>query len=522
VNGETHIGQYKIVRTLGAGGMGTVYLGEHLLLGRRAAIKTLLPALSIHREIVDRFFNEARAISAITDPGVVQIFDFGYHVDGTAYIVMELLEGENLGTRLDRLGKLSLVESLRIGRMIASSLYAAHERGIIHRDLKPGNVFVIRDNDAPGGERSKILDFGICKLQNNQDASTTQTGVMLGTPVYMSPEQCRGSSDVDARSDLYSVGCVLFHMLTGRTPFDCESIGEFIACHLKEDPQAPSELEPSLPPSVDALVLRCLAKNPEDRFQTMRDLQGAIDDILATLSDPGRLPTPTHMNATPLAEGFQSGFDVNRASSKSMSTVSARPSRPSHGWFVDSQVPVGAAPIDENEGEHAWVKPDRGMSLAARAIMVLVLFVGIIGGIAATSAFMSDNDDRAAAAASTAPTTPGDEAALPVPPTHPAIAAPRDTAPVQPVATGGDGIEPELGTDDPAKTPSSTPAEAPAVGRDVGKDVAKNVPEPTTQVELPKKVDRPAPIRKWRPQPRRHVEPEQPEAKPEEDLYDTR
>jgi hypothetical protein len=403
-----------------------------------------------------------------------------------------------------------------MGRMIASSLYAAHDRGIIHRDLKPANVFVIRDGEAQGGERTKILDFGICKLQNNGDASTTQTGVMLGTPVYMSPEQCRGSADVDARSDIYSVGCVLFHMLTGRTPFDCESIGEFIACHLKEDPTAPSELEPSVPPSVDAIVLRCLAKNPEDRFQTMRELEGAVEDILMTLSDPGRRPTPTQMNATPLAEGFRSSFDVNRTSG-SMATVGARPSRGSKSWFVDSL--AVAAPLDEDDQEHAWIKPDRGMSLAARAALVLVLFAGIIGGIALTSVAMSNNDERAAAAASTTPTTPGDEASLPAPP--PATAPLRDVGSAHPIASG-DGIEPELATDDPAKTPAGSPTEAPAIGSDTGKGVAREVTEPETKVELPKKVDRPAPIRKWRPQPRRHVEPEQPEAKPEEDLYDTR
>jgi serine/threonine protein kinase len=511
VTPETHIGQYKIVRTLGTGGMGTVFLGEHLLLGRRAAIKTLLPALSIHREIVDRFFNEARAISAISDPGVVQIFDFGYHVDGTAYIVMEFLEGENLASRLDRLGKLTMLDSLRIARMIASSLHAAHERGIIHRDLKPGNVFVIRDNDAPGGERTKILDFGICKLQKDQNsASTTQTGVMLGTPVYMSPEQCRGASEVDARSDIYSVGCALFHMLTGRTPFDCESIGEFIACHLKEKPPAPSEIEPSLPPEVDALVLRCLEKTPEDRFQTMRDLQGALDDIIATLSDPGRVTTSTHMNATPLGEGFNSGYDVNRVGTE---TVNARPSRPSSPWFVDSQA-VPAASIEDDP--HGWVKPDRGMSLPARAALVLVVFVFILGGMAVVGSVLTSDDDRASTATSTMPTTPGD---VVLPPSMPATAPP---APVQPppVASSSDGIEPELG-DEPAKSPATSPGEAPAVTKD---EVV--VDEPENLVEPPKKVERPPPNRKWRPRPRRHVEPEQPETKPEEDLeqdlYDTR
>lgn len=221
---EKHIGQYKILRTLGAGGMGTVYLGEHRLLGRRAAIKTLLPALSSHREIVDRFFTEARAISAISDPGVVSIFDFGYHVDGTAFIVMEFLEGESLSARLERLGTLRLVDALRLARQLSSSLAAAHDRGIVHRDLKPGNVFLVRDPEVPGGERTKILDFGICKLGDPECTTTTQTGTMLGTPVYMSPEQCRGAGRVDHRSDIYSLGCVLFHMLAGRPPFDCESV----------------------------------------------------------------------------------------------------------------------------------------------------------------------------------------------------------------------------------------------------------------------------------------------------------
>jgi serine/threonine-protein kinase len=195
VNVESHIGQYKILRTLGSGGMGTVYLGEHLLLGRRAAIKTLPPSLSSQREIVDRFFNEARAISAIADPGVVQIFDFGYHVDGTAYIVMEYLEGESLSARLDRLVTLPLAEALRITRQIATSLGAAHARGIIHRDLKPDNVFLIRDREAQGGERTKLLDVGIAQLQ-----PTVLVGTQLG--VYTSPEQRRGDSTIDLRSDI--------------------------------------------------------------------------------------------------------------------------------------------------------------------------------------------------------------------------------------------------------------------------------------------------------------------------------
>ncbi len=386
MNVETHIGQYKILRTLGAGGMGTVYLGEHLLLGRRAAIKTLLPTLSSQREIVDRFFNEARAISAISDPGVVQIFDFGYHVDGTAYIVMEFLEGESLSARLDRLGKLPLVDALRITRQIANSLAAAHACSIVHRDLKPGNVFMIRDSEAQGGERTKILDFGICKLGDNSDGRTTQTGVMLGTPVYMSPEQCRGAGSVDHRSDIYSVGCALFHMLTGRPPFDCESVGEFIAAHLKEDPPAPSSLEPTIPPAVDALVMRCLAKNPEDRFQSITEMQKAVERVLADISDSGVNASATPLAKTPLATGFKSAYDVNRGNNERTADTTG------HEWFLDSQAQVAPAPISDE-----WETPKK-KGVGRVIALAAALFVGLVGGLSATSYYL---DEKTAVASPT-------------------------------------------------------------------------------------------------------------------------
>ncbi|MCA9797831.1 MAG: serine/threonine protein kinase, partial [Candidatus Eremiobacteraeota bacterium] len=181
--------------------------------------KVLLPALSMQREIVDRFFNEARATTSVPDPGIVQVFDFGFHTDGSAFIVMEFLEGEPLDTRLKRFGRLSAFDALRLTRGAASSLHAAHSRGIVHRDLKPENIFLVPDSEAQGGERPKILDFGIAKLGGNEPGQMrTRTGALMGTPVYMSPEQCRGAGSVDHRSDIYSMGCVIFHMLTGRPP----------------------------------------------------------------------------------------------------------------------------------------------------------------------------------------------------------------------------------------------------------------------------------------------------------------
>src|SRR5262245_23764831 len=207
------VGAYRLVRQLGAGGMGEVWLAEHTMIGRRAAIKVLHEAVSRRPEIVGRFFNEARAATAISDPGIVQIFDFGQHTTGDAFIVMEMLEGETLELRLRRSGALRVPDALRLLRQVAASLGAAHARGIVHRDLKPDNIFVVPDPEAVGGERTKILDFGIAKLAGQGVGVKTQTSAVMGTPTYMSPEQCRGAGEVDQRSDIYSLGCILYEIL---------------------------------------------------------------------------------------------------------------------------------------------------------------------------------------------------------------------------------------------------------------------------------------------------------------------
>lgn len=278
--------------------MGAVWLAEHTMLGRRAAIKVLHAEYTARQEIVARFFNEARAATAIADPGIVQIFDFGHHTDGSAYIVMELLEGEPLDKRLARQGPLGVAEALRIMRQVAGSLGAAHASGIVHRDLKPENVFLVRDQEVVGGERAKILDFGIAKLLGDQ-AVKTKTSAVMGTPAYMSPEQCRGAGRVDQRSDVYALGCLLFTLLTGRPPFDSEGVGEIIAMHLREPPPAPSQVRPGIPPDVDQLVLRCLAKDPAQRFAHGGELALAIG-ILTGTSLHGGVKAPVIVSA-PLA-----------------------------------------------------------------------------------------------------------------------------------------------------------------------------------------------------------------------------
>jgi serine/threonine protein kinase len=476
---EKHIGQYKILRTLGAGGMGTVHLGEHLLLGRRAAIKTLLPALSSHREIVDRFFNEARAISTISDPGVVSIFDFGYHVDGTAYIVMEFLAGESLASRLDRQGKLRISDALRLARQLASSLAAAHARGIVHRDLKPGNIFLVRDHEVTGGERTKILDFGICKLGGDADcALTTQTGTMLGTPVYMSPEQCHGSRRVDHRADIYSLGCVLFHMLAGRPPFDYESVGEYIAAHLKETPPALTKLAPEVPPALDALLLLCLAKDPEDRFQSMEELQHAIDQVLVSISDSSTtLAAVPKQVTTPLAEGYKSSYDVNLGNR--LRTVDQTPSKPHHSWFVDSLSPVELSSHYETE-HRSWPR---------RMAFALALLVGVIGGLVGTNYALEH----------------GEATEVIVAPAEPAL-APR--------------IDEDLAVAGTATAYEDVPAPSVADLEELADLDSEVAPPPPPQTHTQSRSSR-SKSSKPRPRPRR-VEREETSPSEIEDLYDTR
>jgi hypothetical protein len=282
VHSDSQIGQYNLLGQIGEGGMGAVWLGEHVALGRLAAIKVLHPEFSRKREYVKRFFNEARAAAAISDPGIVQIFDFGQHVDGSAYIVMERLEGEGLDQRLERTGRLAVPEALRIVRQVASTLATAHAAGIVHRDLKPGNIFLVRDPEVAGGERAKVLDFGIAKLADDSAGVKTKSWAVLGTPKYMAPEQCRGAGYVDARSDVYSLGCVLFTLIVGAPPFDAEGFGDVIAMQLREPAPAPSTRADGIPPEVDDIVLTCLAKDPAQRYASAQELANAIDALLGS------------------------------------------------------------------------------------------------------------------------------------------------------------------------------------------------------------------------------------------------
>jgi serine/threonine-protein kinase len=274
---DVMLGQYRVTGTIGHGGMGIVYVAEHSLLGKSAAIKVLRSELSQKQEVVTRFFNEARAATAIRHPGIIEIYDFGWTRDGAAYLVMEFLEGETLARRSARV-PFHWPAVLAIARQIAGALAAAHAKGIVHRDLKPENVFLVPDPEVPGGERIKLLDFGIAKLaaDTSPTLTVTRTGAVIGTPTYMAPEQCRGVA-VDHRADLYALGCVIYELCCGRPPFRGEGIGDVLAAHIYMPVPAMSTAKAEVPEAVEALVRRLLAKAPGDRLQTAEEVIFAID-----------------------------------------------------------------------------------------------------------------------------------------------------------------------------------------------------------------------------------------------------
>ena len=270
-------GNYRAISLLGEGGMGAVYLAEHPAIGRRVAVKVLHKNYIRDENLLTRFLNEARAANAIRHPNIIEILDSGTIADGTPFLVMELLEGESLGTRIRREGALPIQSAVEFCYQTASALGAAHKKGIVHRDLKPDNLFVVPDPHDPERERIKVLDFGIAKLQQSaNDSVKTRTGTLMGTPIYMSPEQCRGTKTVDHRTDIYSLGIIFFEMLCGQPPFVSEGFGELVNMHLNVAPPAPSTQNANVSPTLDAIVLKMLSKNPDERFADMGELMTAL------------------------------------------------------------------------------------------------------------------------------------------------------------------------------------------------------------------------------------------------------
>ncbi|HET9992210.1 MAG TPA: serine/threonine-protein kinase [Kofleriaceae bacterium] len=262
---------------IGTGGMGAVYLAEHPQIGKKVALKVIHRELASNREVVQRFFQEAKAVNKIGNEHIVEIHDFGVTPEGDHYYIMEYLEGSNLATTLGHESVLDVRRALHIGAQIASALAAAHAAGVIHRDLKPDNVMLTTRLGDP--DFVKLLDFGLAKMfAGSPSAVKTAAGVLLGTPQYMSPEACESRVTLDHRTDIYALGVLLFQMITGVLPFDGETMGEVLVKQVTQLPPPPRQYNPNIPPSVEQILLRCLMKQPDARFPTMVALREALLD----------------------------------------------------------------------------------------------------------------------------------------------------------------------------------------------------------------------------------------------------
>src|SRR5882672_3079284 len=280
--GTTLAGRYLVEEVLGEGGMATVYRARHKIVDRPCAVKIMSPGLSKDQVVRERFRREAKAAQKLAHPNIIEIFDQGDTDDGTSYLVMELLEGESLGTTLTR-GPLSYQRALPIMVQVARALARAHDFEVIHRDLKPDNIFLCTRSD--GTDLVKLLDFGIARSM--QDARLTGQGEVFGTPQYMAPERIT-SIDAGASSDLYAVGIIFFEMLTGRLPFDAPDIPSFFLKHLKEPAPKVRALAPHVPDSLDQLIASLMAKLPQSRPV---DAHRMHNDLLAICEELG-IPVP--------------------------------------------------------------------------------------------------------------------------------------------------------------------------------------------------------------------------------------
>jgi tRNA A-37 threonylcarbamoyl transferase component Bud32 len=287
------VNEYQIVGRLGEGGMGTVFEGVQPVIGKRVAIKVLRRECAANPELVNRFIQEARAVNQARSPHIVDIFSFGELRDGRHYFVMEYLDGLPLKAYLEKRKVLTFDEAYAILNSVTKGLAAAHDTGIIHRDIKPENIVVLTDSE--GGMGAKVLDFGIAKLQGDQaDPSfATRTGAAMGTPYYMSPEQCQGVN-VDHRTDIYALGIIMFEMFTGQLPFTAGSYIDLVNKHLFASPPEPRSINGDISPQLEAMILRCIAKDPDERPQTMKQFRSELKELLPSLrkTSPSEVKIP--------------------------------------------------------------------------------------------------------------------------------------------------------------------------------------------------------------------------------------
>ncbi len=393
--GDLIDGKYRIVRQLGQGGMGEVYEALHEGIGKPVAVKVLRPQDAPEGELVARFHREAQAAASAGHRGIVDIYDVGTADDGSPFLVMELLQGESLADRLDRRGRLDLPEAAYVVCQVLSALSAAHDVGVVHRDLKPENVFLVESGAAL--PEVKLLDFGISRvIVPGTVTRMTRSGAVMGTPAYMSPEQAAGKSDIDHRTDLFSIGVMLQECLTGRLPFDGDNYNALIAAIISTEPPRPGELRPELPHEIDDLVHRALRKDREARHQSAAELFAELRPFV----DPGAvasLRTPIGLQGSPPDTARQSpeaapartkalpdtvaapGAELPALDEKPRSKGGPHPESPPPD--VEPAPPAEAGPADQDPLPGA---PDSGPSRPRLGALIFgLVLVVVVGGVAA-------------------------------------------------------------------------------------------------------------------------------------------
>jgi eukaryotic-like serine/threonine-protein kinase len=376
-------GNYTVKQKLGEGGMGSVYLAEHPHIGKKVALKVLHAEFASNNDVVARFFTEAKAVNDIGHPNIVDIVDYGVLTqaagDGLVYFIMEFLPGHTLTDLVRAEAPLPPERALNIAAQVADALAASHKCSIVHRDLKPDNIMLAQR----GRERDfvKLLDFGIAKLTGDQPGSRkTRTGLVMGTPAYMSPEQCEGRGNIDHRSDIYSLGIVIYEMITGRVPFYGDGYGEVLVQHLTSNPVPPTTIRAMIPPHVEKVVLKAMEKRPENRFPTMDEMVKALVDPVGYVEAHGGIAGFIGTNLVP---SDTPAAPVSRMTPSPLAPMTPVPGSMAAPTSGPTTLGGSAGQVNAGGGKRTGLFIALGVGIAAVAAVAVVLATSGGGGGAA-------------------------------------------------------------------------------------------------------------------------------------------